>query len=130
MRATACGAWKRATSAATLPRSSWVCWSLLPCSCGWWTDVQQSYLLTILTFLPAAGTLALLLLRGDDHVWIRRLAMTTAIVEFALSLLLFRGFDPHSAGFQWEEFHQWIPQPPIHYHLGIDGISLFLILLT
>ncbi len=92
--------------------------------------MQQSYLLTILTFLPAAGTLALLLLRGEDHVWIRRLAMTTAVVEFALSLLLLRGFDLHATGYQWEEFHSWIPKPPIHYHLGIDGISLFLILLT
>src|SRR5215469_10041090 len=130
MRVTDCAAWKRATSAATPPGSSWAWWSLLPCFCGWWSDVPQSYLLTILTFLPAAGTLALLLLRGEDHVWIRRLAMTTAVVEFALSLLLLRGFDLHATGYQWEEFHSWIPQPPIHYHLGIDGISLFLILLT
>ncbi len=92
--------------------------------------MQQSYLLSILTFLPVAGTLALLLLRDDDHVWIRRLAMTTAVVEFALSLLLLRGFDAHAAGYQWEEFRAWIPQPPIHYHLGVDGLSLFLVLLT
>jgi NADH-quinone oxidoreductase subunit M len=92
--------------------------------------VQQSYLLTVLTFLPVAGTLALLLLRDDDHVWIRRLAMTTAVVEFALSLLLLRGFDMHTSGYQWEEFRAWIPQPPIHYHLGVDGLSLFLVLLT
>jgi NADH-quinone oxidoreductase subunit M len=92
--------------------------------------VQPSYLLSVLTFLPVAGTLALLLLRDDDHVWIRRLAMVTATVEFALSLLLFHGFDLHAAGYQWEEFHAWIPQPPIHYHLGVDGLSLFLVLLT
>jgi NADH-quinone oxidoreductase subunit M len=92
--------------------------------------VQQTYLLSVLTFLPVAGTLALLLLRDDDHIWIRRLSMTTAVVEFALSLLLVRGFDSHAAGYQWEEFRAWIPQPPIHYHLGIDGPSLFLILLT
>ena len=92
--------------------------------------MQQSYLLSVLTFLPVAGTLALLLLRDDDHVWIRRLAMTTAVVEFALSLLLLRGFDAQAAGYQWEEFRAWIPQPPIHYHMGIDGLSLFLILLT
>jgi NADH-quinone oxidoreductase subunit M len=92
--------------------------------------VQQSYLLSILTFLPVAGTLALLLLRDDDHVWIRRLAMTTAVVEFVLSLLLLRDFDAHAAGYQWEEFRAWIPQPPIHYHLGIDGLNLFLVLLT
>jgi NADH-quinone oxidoreductase subunit M len=92
--------------------------------------VQTSYLLTVLTFLPVAGTLALLLLRDDDHVWIRRLAMTTATVEFALSLMLLRGFDMHSVGYQWEEYRAWIPQPPIHYHLGVDGLSLFLVLLT
>jgi NADH-quinone oxidoreductase subunit M len=92
--------------------------------------VQQTYLLSVLTFLPVAGTMALLLLRDDDHLWIRRLAMTTAGVEFALSLLLLRGFDAHAAGYQWEEFRTWIPQPPIHYHLGVDGLSLFLILLT
>ena len=92
--------------------------------------MQQSYLLSVLTFLPVAGTLALLLLRDSDHVWTRRLAMTTASVEFALSLLLFRGFDAHAAGYQWEELRAWIPQPPIHYHLGIDGLSLFLVLLT
>jgi NADH-quinone oxidoreductase subunit M len=92
--------------------------------------MQQTYLLSVLTFLPVAGTLALLLLRDDDHVWIRRLAMTTAAVEFALSLLLLRGFDTTAAGYQWEEFRAWIPQPPIHYHLGIDGLSLFLVLLT
>ncbi len=92
--------------------------------------MQQPYLLTILTFLPIAGTLALLLLRDDDHVWIRRLAMATAVAEFTISLLLFRGFNSQAAGYQWEEFHNWIPQPPIHYHLGIDGLSLFLVVLT
>ena len=92
--------------------------------------MQQSYLLSVLTFLPVAGTLALLLLRDDDHLWIRRLAMTTAVVEFGLSLMLLRGFDLHAAGYQWEEFRAWIPQPPIHYHLGVDGLSLFLVLLT
>ncbi len=55
--------------------------------------MQHTYLLTVLTFLPVAGTLALLLLRDDDHVWIRRLALVTAVAEFAISLLLLRGFD-------------------------------------
>src|ERR1700682_5395296 len=92
------------TFAATPPGSSWASWFSLPCCSGWWTDVQQTYLLSVLTFLPVAGTLALLLLRDDDHLWTRRLAMTTAVAEFALSLLLLRGFDAHAAGYQWEEF--------------------------
>ena len=92
--------------------------------------MQQTFLLTVLTFLPVAGTLALLLLRDDDHVWIRRLALITTVAEFGLSLLLLRGFDVRGAGYQWEEFHAWIAQPPIHYHLGVDGLSVFLVILT
>jgi NADH-quinone oxidoreductase subunit M len=92
--------------------------------------VQQTYVLTVLTFLPVAGTLALLLLRDDDHVWIRRLALVTAVVEFVISLLLLRGFGAQITGYQFEEFHEWIQQPPIHYHLGVDGLSLFMVLLT
>jgi len=92
--------------------------------------VQQTYLLTVLTFLPAAGMLGLLLLRSEDYAWIRRLALAVALAEFAISLLLPWSFNPNAAGFQFEELHVWIPQPPIHYHLGVDGISLFLVLLT
>jgi len=44
--------------------------------------LHGSYLLTIVIFFPAAASLALLLLRADDHIWIRRLAMTIATVEF------------------------------------------------
>ena len=58
------------------------------------------------------------------------MALAIAVVEFAISLLLLRGFDTHAAGYQFEEIRAWIPQPPIHYHLGVDGISLFLVLLT
>src|SRR6266849_7132437 len=74
--------------------------------------------------------LALLLLRSEDQVWIRRLALVTALAEFAISLLLLLGFDANRGGYQFEESHAWIPQPPIHYHLGVDGISVFLVLLT
>ncbi len=91
---------------------------------------NQSYLLTVLTFFPLLGTFALLLLRGDDHVWIRRLTLITSVIEFILSLLLLRGFDIGNGGYQLEEVHHWIPNLHIHYHMGIDGISLFLVLLT
>jgi NADH-quinone oxidoreductase subunit M len=92
--------------------------------------MQPSYLLTVLTFLPLAGTIALFMLRADDHEWIRRIALGISLFEFAFSLLLLRGFASNSAGYQFVELHNWIPAPPIHYHLGVDGISLFLVLLT
>jgi NADH-quinone oxidoreductase subunit M len=88
------------------------------------------HLLTLLIFLPLAGVLALLLVRHDDDTWIRRIALAIALLEFALSLLLLRGFAAGSTNYQFEELHDWIPAPPVHYHLGVDGISLFLVLLT
>ena len=92
--------------------------------------MQQSLLLTVLIFLPMAGVLALLVLRSDDHDWIRRLALIAALAEFLFSLLLLRGFDAANGTFQFQEFHNWIPSLGIHYHLGMDGISLFLVLLS
>jgi NADH-quinone oxidoreductase subunit M len=89
-----------------------------------------SHLLSVLIFFPAIGALALLLLRGDDHVWIRRLALTISLAEFLLSLLLIPGVQPGVAGYSLTEYYNWIAVPPIHYHLGVDGISLFLVILT
>jgi NADH-quinone oxidoreductase subunit M len=92
--------------------------------------IPGSHLLSVLIFFPAIGALALLLLRGDDHVWIRRLALTISIAEFLLSLLLIPGVQPGVAGYSLVEYYDWIANPPIHYHLGVDGISLFLVILT
>lgn len=92
--------------------------------------MHGTFLLTVLILLPTGGSLALLLLSDDDHVWIRRLALVTAIVEFLISLLLLRGFNLSATGYQFEELHNWISEPPIHYHVGVDGLSLFLVLLT
>jgi NADH-quinone oxidoreductase subunit M len=89
----------------------------------------QPHLLTAVTFLPLLSVAALLLLRGDDHLWIRRIALAASLAEFAVSLLLLRGFDAAEPNYQFEEFHGWIGQA-IHYHLGVDGISLFLVILT
>jgi NADH-quinone oxidoreductase subunit M len=92
--------------------------------------LHGSYLLTIIIFFPAAASLALLLLRADDHLWIRRLALTIATVEFLFSLLLIPKVQIGVAGYQLEEFAKWINVPPINYHLGLDGINLFLVILT
>jgi NADH-quinone oxidoreductase subunit M len=89
----------------------------------------QPYLLSVITFLPLLSVAALLLLRSDDHVWIRRIALAASLAEFAVSLFLLRGFDSANPGYQFVEFHRWIGET-IHYHLGVDGVSLFLVLLT
>jgi NADH-quinone oxidoreductase subunit M len=96
-------------------------------------------LLTILIFLPAVGVLALLCLRSDDRQWIRRLAFAVSLAEFILSLWwLLSGVPLGSAGYKLQEIHQWIDLGPhgtathtyINYHLGADGISMFLVILT
>jgi NADH-quinone oxidoreductase subunit M len=92
--------------------------------------MQPSHLLTILIFLPLAGAAALLVLGSDDRAWIRRAALVAALAEFLLSLLLVHGFAASTAAYQFEELRAWIPSPLIRYHLGVDGISLFLVLLT
>ena len=89
----------------------------------------QPHLLTVITFLPLLSVAALLLLRAEDHVWMRRIALAASLAEFAVSLLLVRGFDAANPNYQFEEFYPWIGQA-IHYHLGVDGISLFLVILT
>jgi NADH-quinone oxidoreductase subunit M len=92
--------------------------------------MHGSYLLSIVIFFPAVASLALLFLRADDHLWIRRLALTISTVEFLFSLLLIPKVQIGVAGYQLEEFAKWINVPPINYHLGLDGISLFLVILT
>ena len=83
-----------------------------------------------MTFLPLLGTLAILFLSREDRVSARRIALGTSVAEFVISLLLLPGFNASVPGYQLEEFHHWISIPPIHYHLGVDGMSLFLVLLT
>ncbi|MGH9700677.1 MAG: complex I subunit 4 family protein, partial [Candidatus Acidiferrales bacterium] len=90
----------------------------------------QSHLLTVITFLPLLSVAALLFLRSQDRVWVRRIALAASIAEFVVSLFLLPGFQAGTAQFQFEEFYSWIGAANIHYHVGVDGISLFLILLT
>jgi NADH-quinone oxidoreductase subunit M len=90
---------------------------------------MQPHLLTVVTFLPMLGVPALLLLRSEDHTWIRRIALAVSLAEFVISLFLIRGFVTANPGYQFEEIHDWIGSA-IRYHMGVDGISLFLVILT
>ena len=92
-------------------------------------------LLSLIVFLPLAGALLVLIAggRGDQPErapLVRNLALLTSLVTFAATLYLWWQFDPASAAFQFEEKHAWIPDFGIQYYLGVDGISLLLIVLT
>jgi NADH-quinone oxidoreductase subunit M len=90
----------------------------------------NGHLLTFLVVFPAVGALALLWLRGNDEVWIRRFTLLVSLVEFLASLLMLRAIPVGASGYPMEEFAKWIAWPPINYHLGADGISMFLVILT
>ena len=87
-------------------------------------------LLTSLILIPTVGAFALLVLRGDDHKFIKGLALGVSLFEFGFSLLLLRKMDFSAVGYQLEENFHWIASPPIRYHLGVDGLSVFLVILT
>ena len=92
-------------------------------------------LLTAIVFLPLAGALLVLLAGGrgdrpDREGLVRIIALATSLVTFAATLWLWWAFDPASAAFQFEERYAWMPDFGIQYYVGVDGISLLLIVLT
>jgi NADH-quinone oxidoreductase subunit M len=90
-------------------------------------------ILSVVTFLPLVGALFCLVVQGPKEAVdrnCRSAALITSLVTFLVSLLLWVHFDPTKAGFQFEEKVAWIPALNIGYHMGIDGISLFFVLLS
>ncbi len=85
-------------------------------------------LLSALIFLPVLFALVIASLPKDT--WIRPVAILFSVAEFAVSLLLFTRFDKTSAALQLVEKHNWLPDLGIQYFVGIDGISLWLVMLT
>ena len=90
-------------------------------------------ILSLVTFLPLAGALFCLVVNGPKEAVdrnCRSAALLTSLVTFLISLVLWIRFDPTKAGFQFEEKVAWVPALGIGYHMGIDGISLFFVLLS
>jgi NADH-quinone oxidoreductase subunit M len=87
-------------------------------------------LLTLLVIVPLAGAALVAMVGRERDALIHRLALAASLVVFALTLVLWARFDRGSADFQFVERHAWIPAFGIDYFVGVDGISLFLIVLT
>ena len=89
-------------------------------------------ILTSLIALPVLGALVLMFVRDDERnePVIRNVALIVAVLVLAETLLLWARFDPSSPDFQFIERHAWIPAFGISYAVGVDGISLFLVVLT
>jgi NADH-quinone oxidoreductase subunit M len=97
------------------------------------SDMASSTLpwLTLSIFVPiVAGLLVLLLGRDDRPEFTRKLALAGAVLGFLVTLPLYTGFNLTTADMQFVENVPWISTFSINYHLGVDGISLWFVLLT
>ena len=92
------------------------------------TSIDHS-LLTWILLLPAFGAVVAALLPERGKL-VQTWALLVALATFVLTLHLPAHFDYNHTGFQFEINRLWIVSPPIHYHLGIDGLSVWLVVLT
>jgi len=86
--------------------------------------------LSVLILIPIIGAIIVAVLPSERKDAIKWAAFITALVALAVSIPLYFGFDSSQTGYQFEEIRPWIPSFNIGYHVGIDGLSLFLVLLT
>ena len=87
-------------------------------------------ILSLITFTPLLGALLIAVLPSSQPDLIRRAALGTALVTWVLSLILLVAFTSKQVGFQFKEAADWIPSFGIQYKVGVDGISLLMVLLT
>lgn len=91
---------------------------------------MNASLLSYSIWIPIVGGL-LVLAVGDRRAALARwLALIVSLLAFAVTIPLYTGFDTHTAAMQFSERVAWIPSLNIYYHLGVDGISLWFVLLT
>lgn len=91
---------------------------------------MNAIILTIITFTPLIGAIRILFIKGDNEDKIKKSALINSIITFIFSIHLFFNFDSSTHAFQFVQNIPWIPQFGINYHVGIDGISILLFLLT
>ena len=93
----------------------------------------MNWILTIVTFLPLVGILAILLTdppkRGSENL-VKGIAVATSVVVFLGTLLILMRYDPSVAGLQMIDRFDWIPSWGIQYYLAVDGLSILMVLLT
>ena len=87
-------------------------------------------MVSLIVFIPLLTAFFLLTLNKNAVELVRRTAFGASLLTFVISLGLFTGFDSETAEFQFVERYAWISEFGIEYYVGVDGISLFLVLLT
>ena len=89
-----------------------------------------THLLSLILFLPALAALVILFLPSGENKLLRWFALGASLVPFILSLVLWAGFQPGAEGFQFQEQYPWYEALGSSLHLGVDGLSLTMVLLT
>ncbi|MBI1924866.1 Fe-S-binding domain-containing protein, partial [Candidatus Poribacteria bacterium] len=87
-------------------------------------------LLSWIIFLPLLGAIGIALVRNLGPSIVKGSALAVALITFIISLSLYAGFDANTSAMQFEEKREWIQGLGTSYHLGVDGLSLWLVLLT
>jgi NADH-quinone oxidoreductase subunit M len=87
-------------------------------------------LLSLVIFMPWVGAVLLTLCRRATPQLARTLALLFSLSTVVLGAFLYAGFDRQQTGYQFVEQHVWIESLNVHYHLGLDGMSLLLVMLT
>src|SRR6201990_416440 len=97
------------------------------------TNAAGFPILSLITWLPLAGCLCIMMVRGDEETVAsnaRWTALWTSLLVFVLSLVLWVQFDPSDPGFQFNEHLTWMPEYKVGYSMGVDGISVLFVLLS
>jgi NADH-quinone oxidoreductase subunit M len=89
-----------------------------------------THLLSLILFLPTIAAVIMLFLPGEEVKLHRWFAFIASLIPFALTLYLWSAFDPDTTGFQFQESYVWYEAIHSSFHLGVDGISLSMVLLT
>ena len=93
-------------------------------------ELLDANLLTWILFAPALGAVLILLLPADRSRLLRWTAFGVSLIPLALSLYMWAGYKPWVPGYQFVEQHAWYVNISSSYHVGVDGISVPLVLLT
>lgn len=93
-------------------------------------ELIESNLLSFILFSPLMVAIIIALLPSREKTLIRWVAFVGSLIPFGLALFLWFNFQPNWAGFQFEEVHTWYSAIHSSYHIGVDGISLSMVLLT
>jgi NADH-quinone oxidoreductase subunit M len=91
-------------------------------------NAEDLHLVSSIIAVPFLGIVVLAFVRSE--LWVRRVALGCTVLNLGLGLMLWQAFDPSDNGMQFVDKVEWMPTFKIHYAVGVDGISILLVLLT